>query len=68
MQAYLDGRGYRVAPVTLDNADYQYAALYTRPEYRERVRQEYVPYMESVVAFFEERPWRWWGGSFRRSS
>ena len=55
MQAYLDGRGYRVAPVTLDNADYQYAALYTRPEYRERVRQEYVPYMESVVAFFEER-------------
>ena len=47
--------GYRVAPVTLDNSDYQYAALYTRPEYRERVRQEYVPYMESVVAFFEAR-------------
>jgi peptidoglycan/xylan/chitin deacetylase (PgdA/CDA1 family) len=55
MQAFLDGRGYKVAPVTLDNNDYQWAALYTRPEYRERVRQEYVPYMESVVAFFEER-------------
>jgi len=55
MQAFLDGHGYRVAPVTLDNADYQYAALYTRPEYRDRVRREYVPYMESVVAFFEER-------------
>jgi peptidoglycan/xylan/chitin deacetylase (PgdA/CDA1 family) len=55
MQSFLDQHGYRVAPVTLDNADYQYAALYTRPQYRERVRQEYVPYMESVVAFFETR-------------
>lgn len=55
MQAFLDAGGYRVAPVTIDNADYMYAALYTRPEYRARVRQEYLPYMESVVAFFEER-------------
>ena len=55
MQAFLDSHGYRAAPVTFDNADYQFAALYTRPEYRERVRSEYVPYMESVVAFFEER-------------
>jgi peptidoglycan-N-acetylglucosamine deacetylase len=55
MQAFLDAHGYRVAPVTLDNSDYMYAALYTRPEYRERVRMEYVPYMESVVAFFEAR-------------
>jgi peptidoglycan/xylan/chitin deacetylase (PgdA/CDA1 family) len=55
MQSFLDQHGYRVAPVTLDNADYQYAALYTRPQYRGRVRQEYVPYMESIVAFFETR-------------
>jgi peptidoglycan/xylan/chitin deacetylase (PgdA/CDA1 family) len=55
MQAFLDQHGYRVAPVTLDNADYQYATLYTRPQFRERVRQEYVPYMEFVVAFFESR-------------
>jgi len=55
VQAFLDAHGYRVAPVTIDDADYMYAALYTRPEYRERVRREYVPYMESVVAFFEER-------------
>jgi hypothetical protein len=53
LQAFLDSEGYIVAPVTLDNADYMYAALYTRPEYRERVRDEYVPYMESVVASFE---------------
>ena len=55
MQAFLDEHGYRVAPVTLDNSDYQFAALYTRPQYRERVRQAYVPYMESIVTFFEQR-------------
>jgi peptidoglycan-N-acetylglucosamine deacetylase len=53
LQAFLDEQGYVVAPVTLDNADYMFAALYTRAEYRERVRQAYVPYMESVVASFE---------------
>ena len=55
MQQFLDQRGYRVAPVTLDNSDYEFAALYTRPEYKERVKREYVPYMESVVSFFEQR-------------
>ena len=53
LQAFLDQQGYVVAPVTFDNSDYMFAALYTRPEYRERVRQAYVPYMESVVASFE---------------
>jgi peptidoglycan-N-acetylglucosamine deacetylase len=53
MQAFLDAAGYVVAPVTLDNSDYMFASLYTRPELRERVRQTYVPYMESVVASFE---------------
>jgi peptidoglycan/xylan/chitin deacetylase (PgdA/CDA1 family) len=55
MQEFLDQHGYRVAPVTLDNSDYEFAALYTRPEHQERVKREYVPYMESVVAFFERR-------------
>lgn len=55
LQAFLHRRGYRVAPVTLDNADYMFAALYLRPEHRERVRREYVPYLESIVAFFEAR-------------
>jgi peptidoglycan-N-acetylglucosamine deacetylase len=55
LQDFLDGRGYVVAPVTLDNADYLYAALYQRPEFRERARREYLPYMESIVDFFEKR-------------
>ena len=55
LQEFLDAHGYRVAPVTLDDDDYEFAALYTRPQYTERVLREYIPYMESVVAFFEER-------------
>jgi peptidoglycan/xylan/chitin deacetylase (PgdA/CDA1 family) len=55
MQQFLDQHGYRVAPVTLDDSDWEFAALYTRPEYRDRVKREYVPYMESIVAFFEQR-------------
>jgi peptidoglycan-N-acetylglucosamine deacetylase len=55
LQEFLDAHGYRVAPVTLDNSDYEYAALYNRPEYKQRVEREYIPYMESVVAFFEQR-------------
>jgi peptidoglycan/xylan/chitin deacetylase (PgdA/CDA1 family) len=55
LQAFLDQRGYLVAPVTLDDGDYEFAALYSNPEFRERVRRGYIPYMESVVAFFELR-------------
>ena len=55
MQAALDKLGYRVAPVTLDDADYMFAAAYTQPKFRERARAEYIPYMESIVAFFEQR-------------
>jgi peptidoglycan/xylan/chitin deacetylase (PgdA/CDA1 family) len=52
---FLAAHGYRNAPVTFDNSDYMFAALYTRPEFRSRVTKEYVPYLESVVAFFERR-------------
>jgi hypothetical protein len=52
-QAFLDSEGYVVAPVTVDNSDYMFASLYTRSEFRERVRAAYAPYMESVVAAFE---------------
>jgi peptidoglycan/xylan/chitin deacetylase (PgdA/CDA1 family) len=52
---FLAAHHYRNAPVTFDNSDYMFAALYTRPEFRARVTKEYVPYLESVVAFFERR-------------
>lgn len=52
---FLSSNHYRVAPVTLDNADYEFAALYTKPEFHERAGREYLPYLESVVEFFERR-------------
>jgi peptidoglycan/xylan/chitin deacetylase (PgdA/CDA1 family) len=52
---FLAAHGYRNAPVTFDNSDYLFAAAYVRPELRGRVMREYVPYLESVVAFFERR-------------
>ena len=55
MQEFLESHGYRVAPVTFDNADYQWAALYTKRQYHDRVRREYVHYLESVAAYFEKR-------------
>ena len=55
LQQFLDAHGYRVAPVTLDNSDYEFAALYTHPAYTGRIRRAYVPYMDSIVAFFEQR-------------
>lgn len=52
---FLAGRGYITAPVTFDNADYAWAAAYLRPEDRDRATRGYVPYIESIVAFFEQR-------------
>jgi len=52
---FLSSQGYRNAPVTFDNSDYMFARAYTDPAQRERVKREYLPYLESVVAFFEQR-------------
>lgn len=55
LQRFLDSHGYQVAPVTLDDADYAFAKLYSLPQFQDKVHREYVPYMESVVDFFERR-------------
>jgi peptidoglycan-N-acetylglucosamine deacetylase len=55
IQQFLAAHGYRNAPVTLDNSDYMFALAYLKPEFAARVRAEYVPYLESIVAFFERR-------------
>src|SRR5688572_31280425 len=56
------------SPVTLDNADYAYAVAYLRPELQSRVRREYVPYMESIVEFFEQRSVEVFGRSEEHTS
>jgi peptidoglycan/xylan/chitin deacetylase (PgdA/CDA1 family) len=55
IEQFLAAHHYRNAPVTFDNSDYMFAAAYMHPELRARVILEYVPYLESIVAFFEAR-------------
>jgi peptidoglycan/xylan/chitin deacetylase (PgdA/CDA1 family) len=60
LDRFLAERGYRVAPVTIDNQDFMFADIYSRAKARgdretmKRVGAAYVPYMEKVIAFFEK--------------
>jgi peptidoglycan/xylan/chitin deacetylase (PgdA/CDA1 family) len=59
LDAFLSARGYTTAPVTIDNNDFIFAAVYMQAKRRgdhmtmRRVGDAYVPYMESVFAHFE---------------
>lgn len=52
---FLAAHHYRNAPVTFDDSDYMFAAAYNKAGLHDRVTKEYLPYLESVVAFFESR-------------
>ena len=60
LEQFLASRGYTVAPVTIDNNDFMFAAVYGEAKMRgdaatmKRVADAYVPYMESVFEFFEK--------------
>lgn len=59
--AFLKQHGYTVAPVTVDNSDYIYAAAYDRAlaagdaAQTARVKADYLDYMEAVVAYYEQQ-------------
>ena len=60
LEEFLKTRHYRVAPVTLDNSDYMFAAVYARAlptdaALAARVKAGYLTYMDSIFAFFEAR-------------
>lgn len=58
-EKFLDARGYTVAPVTIDNDDYVYAAVYADAKRSgdaktmQRVAEAYIPYMEVMFEFYE---------------
>ncbi len=57
-ESSLAERGYRVAPVTIDNSDYVFAAAYDlapADSVRRRVADEYIRYMEAVTAYYEQQ-------------
>ena len=61
LENFLAARGYTIAPVTLDNSDYMFAAVYADAlshhdlKLADKVKSDYIPYMDSIFAFFETR-------------
>ena len=59
IEAFLAGRGYTIAPVTVYTEDYLFAAAYDRAEQRgdrhaaRQVAEAYVPYVESQFEYYE---------------
>lgn len=60
-EEFLTKRGYRVAPVTIDNSDWIFAAAYAKAaergdkEMMRRVAAAYIPYMESTFDYYEKQ-------------
>ncbi len=59
LDEFLAGRGYTIAPVSVDDADYIFADVYYKAKRRgdeataKRVADAYVPYMETMFDYFE---------------
>jgi peptidoglycan/xylan/chitin deacetylase (PgdA/CDA1 family) len=71
-ESFLADRGYTVAPVTIDNDEYVYAAVYAEARRREdratakAVAEDYLRYMEGVFAFVEDVSRRLLGREIRQ--
>ena len=57
LESFLAERGYRVAPVSIDNYDYIFARAYDRASASERARvlDTYIEYMTAVVTYYEQQ-------------
>jgi len=66
LAAFLHGHGYRIAPVTVDNSEWIWAAAYAnvldgrpdtpeREETLQRLRRGYIPYMLNKVDYYERQ-------------
>ncbi len=59
LQEYLDRRGLRIAPVTIDNQEFVFARRYGLaiaagdPERARRIADAYLEYMDDIFAFYE---------------
>lgn len=60
LEKFLDEHGYRIAPITIDNADWYYNRAYNRAwEYGDTetmalVADDYIRYMEAVIGYTEQ--------------
>ena len=60
-EKFLAERGYRIAPVTIDNSEWIFARAYENALVRgdqqmaKRVAEAYIPYMDKKFAYFEQQ-------------
>ncbi len=60
-EAFLKGRGYTIAPVTIDNSDWIFARAYDKAivsndqAMLKQIGAAYVPYMEAVTEYYEKQ-------------
>jgi peptidoglycan/xylan/chitin deacetylase (PgdA/CDA1 family) len=72
-EAFLAKRRYRVAPITVDNYDYLFAAAYDRAGARgdhndqQKIVSAYIEYMEAVVAYYEQQSRAFLGREIRQT-
>lgn len=65
---FLAARGYRVAPVTLDNSEWIFASAYQKTNdaaLRKRIGLEYVAYMDRKLAYYELQSQETFGRNIR---
>jgi len=71
-ERFLADRGFRVAPVTIDNDDYLFARAYDRATAQgdrallRKVAAAYVPYMNAKFSFFERNAEQLFGRDIRQ--
>ena len=71
VERFLGKHGYRVAPVSIDNSEWIFAAAYDKAAARgdtaamRRVAAEYVPYMNRKIAYWEGQSQRLFGRDIR---
>ena len=69
VEDFLAARGYRVAPVTLDNSEWIFARAYdVAPDAatRKRIGEAYLVYMDQKLAYFEEQSRQLFGRNIRQ--
>lgn len=61
LERFLFERGYKIAPVTIDNQEWVFAEVYARAlrgrdiQTQRRVKSAYIAYMNEIFEFFERR-------------
>lgn len=72
LEEYLQDHGYRVAPVTIDNYDYIFAAAFDRAiasgdgDAEQRILATYLAYIQDVVSYYEQQSSALFGREMRQ--